>query len=54
MSTSFQNLISAASQDGRSKFPNEEENQTAYIKQIYQETLDYVVDNIFAKQNSNR
>lgn len=53
MSTSFQDLLAAASQEGRSKFPNEEENQTAYIKNIYEKTLDSVSESIFSKQNSD-
>ena len=54
MSTSFQDLIEAASREGRLKFPDEKENQTTYIKQIYEKTLDYISENIFAKQNSNQ
>ena len=52
METSFDNLIRAAAQEAKAKYSVEDE-QRKHVKHIYNETLDFVFQDIYEKQNPN-
>jgi len=51
MSISFQHMVSAAASEARVIYSKEEDKQTAYIKKVYDETLDYIRNSASSKQN---
>lgn len=52
MILSFQELIGVAGKEAKEKYP-EQDRQREYVKNIYDETMDYVFSDIFQKQNPN-
>jgi hypothetical protein len=53
LSISFQGLIGAAATEANAKFSGDEAMQESHIRDLYEETLDYVYEDVFEKQNPN-
>ncbi len=50
MAASYQHMVTTAKSEAEKKFPNQEENQTAYVHKIYEHALDDVFDSIYEKK----